>query len=200
MRRRILDIDAPARFVAGEDEREVEAGCYVAAVQGRRRVAVSLEREQLARFSDRLLVIVDELERRGLVAIEVGPGDPPPDEPPRRYAFRAAVLVIAWDEDAHRIVVEARSTDWDAGVGESAPPPGHDPEADAEDVPDDAPLGPDVLRLRLKPYMAQRFARQAMQVAAGGAGRCPACGRPIGQGLHRCPSQEGDPASRQQGG
>jgi uncharacterized repeat protein (TIGR03847 family) len=200
MGRRIIDIDAPARFVAGEDERESEEACYVAAVHGRRRVAVILEREQLARLSDRLLAIVDELERRGLVAIEVGPGEVAPAEPPGRYVFRAAVLSMAWDEDGHRIIVEARSPDWDAGAGESAPPPDSDPEADVEEVPDDAPLGPDVLRVRLKPFMAQRFARQAMQVAASRTGRCPSCAQPVGQGLHRCPGPGTAPSVERPGG
>jgi hypothetical protein len=35
-------------------------------------------------------------------------------------------------------------------------------------VPDDEPMGPDLLRVRLTPVMAQRFARHAGQIASSG--------------------------------
>jgi uncharacterized repeat protein (TIGR03847 family) len=162
--RRIVDIDAPDRFTAA-DEDDAEEGCYLEAVRRRRRISVSLEREQLARLAEGILRLIDELERRGLVAIDVGPPDGAPERPPRRHAFRAETLTIAWDDDGHRVVIEAHSPEADAGAGESAAPPGLEPDDELEDVPDDAPLGPDVLRVRLSPYMAQRFARQAARVA-----------------------------------
>jgi uncharacterized repeat protein (TIGR03847 family) len=163
--RRIVDVDAPDRFVAAPDvDADDEGDCYLEVVRRRRRMSVSLGLEQLSRLADGVLVIVDELERRGLVAIEIGSVEPPAGRSAPRHAFRAETLAIEWDDDGHRIVIEARSAETDAGVGVSAPPPGVRAEDAVDEVPDDAPLGPDVLRVRLSPHMAQRFARQAAQV------------------------------------
>jgi uncharacterized repeat protein (TIGR03847 family) len=178
VRRRVVDVDAPDRFVAAEDAAAADdEGCYLEVVRRRRRMSVSLEREQLARVAEGVLALVDELERRGLVAIDVAAADLPPERPARRHAFRAETLTIEWDDDGHRIVIEARSPEGDAGAGESAPAPGIRPEDEVEDVPDDAPLGPDVLRVRLTPYMAQRFARQAARVAGARPPGSDAAGR-----------------------
>ena len=88
---------------------------------------------------------------------------------PWHEEFRAGTLTIAWDDDGDRIIIEAQALAFDAGAGESAPLPGEefDRGVDAE-VPDDDPLGPDLLRVRLTPWMAQRFARQAAQMASSG--------------------------------
>jgi uncharacterized repeat protein (TIGR03847 family) len=163
--RRIVDVDAPDRITAADDLGAEDESCYVEVVRHRRRMSVGLEREQLARLARGILTFVDELERRGLVAIDVAPVDLPPEKPARRHAFRAQSLTIAWDDDGHRIVVEARSADPEAGAGDSALPPWIDTDDGSADEPDDAPLGPDVLRVRLTPDMAQRFARQAGGVA-----------------------------------
>ena len=55
---------------------------------------------------------------------------------------------------------------FDAGAGEMALRDGD--AVDEDDIPDDAPIGPDVLRVRLTPFMAQQFARRANSVVAGG--------------------------------
>jgi hypothetical protein len=60
--------------------------------------------------------------------------------------------------------VEAYAMVFDAGAGESALAP--DAEPDDEDVSDHDPLGPDLLRVRLTPDMALRFARQAARLAS----------------------------------
>jgi uncharacterized repeat protein (TIGR03847 family) len=172
MTRRIIDLDAPDRFVALRDDDDDATTFYLQAARGARVVTVVLEREQVALLADRLLVILGELERRGLLAIEVRSGtrDGAGGGHDRRVAssgpirpqeeeFRVGTLTIGWDNDASRIVVEAFAMVFDAGAGESALPPGV--ELDDEDMPDDDPLGPDVLRVRLTPLMALRFARRA---------------------------------------
>jgi uncharacterized repeat protein (TIGR03847 family) len=187
--RRIVDVDAPDRFAAGEDESVpadastdgLDDGFYLEVVRRRRRMSVTLAREQMVQLAGGILSIIEELERRGLVAIDIAPLEPEPPKRPRRHAFRAETLLLEWDEDGHRVVVEARSAEPD-GVGDSAPPPGDrgddEPEA-LDEVPDDAPLGPDVLRVRLAPYMAQRFARQAARLAGDAT---PVVGRRRGPG------------------
>jgi hypothetical protein len=121
-----------------------------------------------------MLLICGELERRGLLAIEAGPpsvADPSPGSSggsvlagPPREEFRVGTLTIGWDNDSSRIIVEAFALVFDAGAGESALMP--DTEPDDEDISDDDPLGPDVMRVRLTPLMALRFARQAARIAS----------------------------------
>ena len=177
MKRRIIDLDAPDRFVAGTagDDDDDET-VYLQAVHGPRVVTVALERQQVAQLAHRMLLICGELERRGLLAIEAAAASPaagrrdaatrgsaalvgPPQE-----EFRVGTLTIGWDNDSSRVVVEAFALVFDAGAGESALLP--DTEPDDEDISDDDPLGPDLLRVRLTPLMALRFARQAARLAS----------------------------------
>lgn len=197
--RRIIDLDAPDRFAAGAMGPADGQAFAIQATRGSRIVTVALEREQLALLADRVLAIIDELERRGLVAIDAGPGSTSPEAPltdVRHEDFRAGTLTIGWDDDAERVVVEAHAMVFDAGAGESAPPPGERPPPD--DPPDDDPLGPDILRVRLTPLMAGRFAERAARLVVAAQPTCPTCGHPLGQGRHLCPRPEGsvdsDPA------
>jgi uncharacterized repeat protein (TIGR03847 family) len=177
MRRRIIDIDAPDRFVAATTGEADDEAVYLQAVHDHRVVTVALERQQVAQLGHRMLLICGELERRGLLAIEAGApsvADPSPGGPgsssgavlagPPREEFRVGTLTIAWDNDSSRVIVEAFALVFDAGAGESALMP--DTEPDDEDMSDDDPLGPDVMRVRLTPLMALRFARQAARIAS----------------------------------
>jgi uncharacterized repeat protein (TIGR03847 family) len=164
-----VDIDDPDR-VAAALEGDDGDDCCVEVTRRRRRISVLLGLEQLAHLADGVTRLVDELERRGLVAIEVGPVDAAPQPRVRRHAFRAETLVIAWDDDGHRVVIEARAAEPDGGVGERAFPPGPEADDELDDGSDDDVIGPDVLRVRLRPYVAQRFARQARWLSGGRPG------------------------------
>jgi uncharacterized repeat protein (TIGR03847 family) len=187
--RRIMEFDEPERFAVGTMGEPGERTFFLQAVQGTRISAVALEKEQLAILADRLLVIIDELERRGLAAIHAGPTGAPDERPlrePLQEEFHVETLMIGWDKDLDRLVIEARSQRFDGGAGESAEL--ERPEDAAEDeIHDDAPLGPDVLRVRLTPPMAQRFARSAERVLAADRPACPFCGQPLGAAGHLCP-------------
>jgi hypothetical protein len=201
-----MDFADPDRFVAGTVGEPGQRTFFIQAVQGPRVASVALEKAQVAVLADRLIAVVDELERRGLAATEAGltDDDRPLDEP-LREEFRVGTLTIAWDDDLDRLVVEARSME----PGDAEPP---DPnpfrlflvseataeveevdegEDDEEDVPDDAPVGPDVMRVRITAAMAQGFARRALRVVAAGRPSCPFCGLPIERTGHLCPRQNG---------
>ncbi len=187
MARRIVDFDLPDRFATGTIGKPGDRTFFLQAIQGSRVVSVMLEKEQVAVLADRVLAMVDEVERRGLAAMDAGPAGIPDERPlqqPLHEEFRVGTLVIAWDEDIDRLIVEARSMTFDAGAGESARR--EDDELDEEDIPDDAPIGPDVLRVRLTPFMAQQFARRANSVVAGGKPVCPFCGQVLQRTGHFC--------------
>jgi uncharacterized repeat protein (TIGR03847 family) len=185
--RRIWDFDTPDRFATGTVGEAGDHTFFLQAVQGPQVTSVMLEQEQVSMLADRVLAIIDEVERRGLAAIDAGPAgvlDERPLEQPLREEFRVGTMVIAWDEDVDRLIVEARSMTFDAGAGESAVRDA--PDDDGDDIPDDAPIGPDVLRVRLTPYMAQQFARRANSVLAGGGPVCPFCGEALRRTGHFC--------------
>jgi uncharacterized repeat protein (TIGR03847 family) len=187
MTRHILDYDRPERFATGTVGETEERTFFLQAVQGPRVTTVMLEKEQVAVLADRVLAVINEVERRGLAAIDAGPAGIPdvrPLEQPLHEEFRVGTMVIAWDENVDRLIVEARSMTFDAGAGESALRDGD--EMDDEDIPDDAPIGPDVLRVRLTPFMAQQFARRANSVVAGGLPTCPYCGEILEATGHFC--------------
>jgi len=187
MTRHIWDFDTPDRFATGTVGEIGERTFFLQAVQGPRVTSVLLEKEQVAVLADRVLAVINEVEQRGLAAIDAGPAgllDERPLEQPLHEEFRVGTLIIAWDEDVDRLIVEARSMVFDAGAGESAVRDEED--LDEDDIPDDAPIGPDVLRVRLTPYMAQQFARRANSVVAGGQPTCPYCGEVLEPTGHFC--------------
>ncbi len=188
-----MDFDAPDRFATSAVDDAGDRVFYLQAVQGVRRASVMLEKEQVAILADRVLAIIDELERRGLAAIDAGAhgiADTRPLRAPVREEFRVGTMTIAWDDDVDELVIEARSMTFDAGAGDSAVR--DDPELDEDDIPDDAPIGPDVLRVHLTPWMAQQFARRADAVVSDGRPACPFCGEPLEPTGHLCPRPSGD--------
>lgn len=187
MTRRIIDFELPERFATGTISEDGERTFFLQAVQGREVTTVRLEREQVAVLADRVLAIIDEVERRGLTAIDAGPAgelDERPLEQPLDEEFHVGTMIIAWDDDVDQVVVEARSMTFDAGAGDVAVRDEDD--VDGDEIPDDAPIGPDVLRVHLTPHMAQQFARRANSVVAGGRPTCPYCGAVLEPSGHFC--------------
>jgi hypothetical protein len=165
-RRRVVDLDAPDHFTVLASSETGHLGAFqLLAVKGSRRASASIDGDQLAMLGDRVLLIIDELERRGLVAIEVGdgPDETPPLAGPSRMDIAADTLAVEWDDDGDRLIIEAIAAPPAAGAGAWARSIG---EPDATELPDDDPLGPDILRVRLTPLLAQRFARRARRLAA----------------------------------
>jgi uncharacterized repeat protein (TIGR03847 family) len=81
---------------------------------------------------------------------------------------------LAWDPSASRLILEFRD-DMNEEDASDAPPPMND-----------APVGPDVLRVSLSPAAALAFAERALQLAAAGRPPCPNCGAPLETTGHRC--------------
>ena len=187
MPRRILVFDPPDRFVVGTVGRPGQRTFYLQARQGDRLATVVLEKVQVAALADRLGVLVEELRRRG-IAIPVGPADGPRDdsplEEPLTEAFRVGTLALAWDPRAEEVIVEARAVTDDTEA-----------EDEAEDVDDDDPNGPDVVRVRLKPTATLEFIGRAQRQVAAGRPPCPWCGQPLDPQGHFCPRRNGGRAN-----
>ena len=183
MARRILEFTEPDRFAAGAIGRPGQRTFFLQAVDGRRIASVVLEKVQVALLADRIAAILTELREREVDgapdedADELPNDDDRPLDEPIGEAFRVASLTISWDGEASDITVEARS-----GYGEED----EETEDDPDEIPDEAPEGPDVLRVRLDGASALGFARRAARVVAAGRPPCPFCGEPLNPEGHVC--------------
>jgi uncharacterized repeat protein (TIGR03847 family) len=188
MARRILEFTEPDRFAAGAIGQPGQRTFFLQAVAGRRIASVVLEKVQVALLADRIAAILGELREREVAgappedADELPNDDDRPLDEPIGEAFRVASLTISWDGEASDITVEARS-----GFGDED----EESEDDPDEIPDDAPEGPDVLRVRLDGAAALGFARRAARVVAAGRPPCPFCGQPLNPEGHVCVRSNG---------
>ena len=101
--------DPPDRFVAGTVGQPGSRTFFLQARRAGQVVSVILEKVQVVVLAERLGVLLDELEARGITEAAEAPADDEPLEEPLNEAFRATTLTLGWDGDAERILVEARA-------------------------------------------------------------------------------------------
>jgi len=172
MARRVFDFDSPDRFVAGTVGEPGARSFYLQARQGGAVVSVALEKTQMAALAGRISELLDTVEGLvGEVPAQVGHDNRPLDEPMVEL-FRVGAMALAWDATARRVVIEAQPLGDDGGFAE---------------VPDLAPDGPDLLRVRVEPSRARDFIRRAASLVAAGRPSCPFCGQPLEPTGHFCP-------------
>jgi uncharacterized repeat protein (TIGR03847 family) len=221
MPRRLFVFDPPDRFVAGTIGQPGSRTFFLQARRAGQLVSVVLEKVQVAVLAERLGVLLDELETRGISpATGDAPTDGDPLDEPVTEAFRATTLTLGWDGDSEQILVEARAEEDDAeddaiiAIGAA-----HDDDDDEEEegetvidlssieglagspagellaafegVDDEDEDGPDTLRVRLTPVEARGFVNRALSVVAAGRLPCPLCGQPLDPQGHICPRRNG---------
>ena len=217
MPRRLFLFDPPDRFVAGTVGQPGNRTFFLQARRAGQVVSVILEKVQVAVLAERLGVLLDELEARGIA----GPSsavmaDTSPLDEPINDAFRATTLTLGWDGDTEQILVEARADDDDeddenddddaaaeddddeddenvidlSTVEGLAGSPAGELMAAFEGLEDDDD-GPDTLRVRLTVEAARSFANRALEVVAAGRLPCPLCGQPLDPQGHICPRRNG---------
>ena len=210
MPRRMFVFDPPDRFVAGTVGQPGSRTFFIQARRASQVVSVILEKVQVAVLAERLGVLLDELEARGITEAAEAIVDNQPLEEPLEEAFRATTLTLGWDGDAEQILVEARAEDEDDDEDDE----GDDEEEDDEPVidlstveglagtpagellaafeaADDDDEGPDTLRVRLSAEAARAFVNRAIEVVAAGRLPCPLCGQPLDPQGHICPRRNG---------
>jgi len=183
-RRRHL-FDTPDRFVTGTVGAPGSRVFFLQARVGSRIVSVALEKVQVAALAQRLLELLEELERRGIEdAAEVDGelGDTAPLDEPINEAFRVGTLSLGWDTSDELVILEAREITDEDEEGE---------EEEAAEEGDEAEDGPDLLRVRITPGEARRFVARAVRVLAAGRPPCPLCGQPLDPQGHLCPRRNG---------
>jgi uncharacterized repeat protein (TIGR03847 family) len=203
--------DPPDRFVAGTIGQPGSRTFFLQARRSGQVVSVVLEKVQVAVLAERLGVLLDELEARGIMTAGEPVADEQPLDEPINETFRATTLTLGWDGDAERILVEAR-----AGSDDEDEDDEDEDDEDDEDEPvidlstveglagtpagellaafeaaDDDAEGPDTLRVRLTAERARTFVNRAIEVVAAGRLPCPLCGQPLDPQGHICPRRNG---------
>jgi uncharacterized repeat protein (TIGR03847 family) len=218
MPRRLFHFDPPDRFVAGTIGQPGNRTFFLQARRAGQIVSVVLEKVQVAVLAERLGVLLDELEARGIaLPTEVVIADTAPLDEPINESFRATTLTLGWDGDTEQILVEARAEDEDEDDESEDGGDEADDTAEDEDDPeiidlseveglagspagellaafegvDDDADGPDTLRVRLSVEGARAFVNRAVEVVAAGRLPCPLCGQPLDPQGHICPRRNG---------
>jgi uncharacterized repeat protein (TIGR03847 family) len=212
MPRRLFLFDPPDRFVAGTIGQPGNRTFFLQARRAGQIVSVVLEKVQVAVLAERLGVLLDELEARGMAPPSDGAiADSSPLDEPINESFRATTLTLGWDGDAEQILVEARADGADEDDDEDEEDEGDEGEAIIdlssvegvagtpagellaafEGIDDDEDDGPDTLRVRLSTEVARSFVNGALEVVAAGRLPCPLCGQPLDPQGHICPRRNG---------
>jgi uncharacterized repeat protein (TIGR03847 family) len=214
MTRRMFIFDPPDRFIAGTVGQPGSRTFFLQARRAGQVVSVILEKVQVAVLAERLGVLLDELEARGITPPGGSAADDEPLEEPLNEAFRATTLTLGWDGDAERILVEARAEtdDEDSDAAEDEDDDADEDEEEtvidlstveglagtpagellaAFEAADDDDEGPDLLRVRLTAAAARGFVNRAIEVVAAGRLPCPLCGQPLDPQGHICPRRNG---------
>jgi uncharacterized repeat protein (TIGR03847 family) len=204
--------DPPDRFVAGTIGQPGSRTFFLQARRASQVVSVVLEKVQVAVLAERLGVLLDELEARGIAQpTEAVVADSSPLDEPINETFRATTLTLGWDGDTEQILVEARAETDDDEVEESddedeeeegevidlsavegiAGSPAGELLAAFEGIDEDELEGPDTLQVRLTLEVARAFVNRALEVVAAGRLPCPLCGQPLDPQGHICPRRNG---------
>jgi uncharacterized repeat protein (TIGR03847 family) len=212
MPRRLFSFDPPDRFVAGTIGQPGNRTFFLQARRASQVVSVVLEKVQVAVLAERLGVLLDELEARGIAQpTEAVVTDSSPLDEPINETFRATTLTLGWDGDTEQILVEARAETDDDEVEESddedeeeegevidlsavegiAGSPAGELLAAFEGIDEDELEGPDTLQVRLTLEVARAFVNRALEVVAAGRLPCPLCGQPLDPQGHICPRRNG---------
>ena len=214
MPRRLFVFDPPDRFVAGTIGKPGNRTFFLQARRAGQIVSVVLEKVQVAVLAERLGVLLDELEARGITpSTDAVRADSSPLDEPINETFRATTLTLGWDGDTEQILVEARAEaeadedddeeeedEADEEPGEVidlssvegiAGSPAGELLAAFEGIDEDEEDGPDTLRVRVTADVARAFVNRALEVVAAGRLPCPLCGQPLDPQGHICPRRNG---------
>jgi uncharacterized repeat protein (TIGR03847 family) len=212
MPRRLFLFDPPDRFVTGTIGVPGNRTFFLQARRAGQIVSVVLEKVQVAVLAERLGVLLDELEERGITQPTDGVmADSSPLDEPINETFRATTLTLGWDGDTEQILVEARADIEDEDDATDEADEDEDEEAEVIDLStveglaaspagellaafegiDEDDDGPDILRVRMAAEAARAFVNRALEVVAAGRLPSPLCGQPLDPQGHICPRRNG---------
>jgi uncharacterized repeat protein (TIGR03847 family) len=175
--RQVFDFPEPERFVVGTVGMPGDRTFFLQARHGNAVVSVVLEKQQVAALADRVEQILSVVEGTNVGFVRTV--DDKPLELPIFEEFRVGTMALGWDDDVHKVFIEAYAVS-DAEL----------PDMDANELEDDDE-SVDTLRVRLTPDQARSFIQRARTLVESGRPACPFCGQPLDPSGHICPRANG---------
>ena len=173
--REVHEFNFPERFLAGTVGMPGERTFFLQAVDGRRNVAVSLEKSQLNLLSERIVALLKEI-KIGKAQDFSRKGRPIPNLiTPFSEEFRVGALSLTWNPQARELIIEAQA-------GE---------ESEIIEMEEGAENGPALLRVTISVADALTFALDAFALIGAGRPPCQFCGAPLDPQGHLCPRANG---------
>lgn len=173
-----IEFNHPDRFIAGTVGPPGSRTFFLQAVQGRRVVSVSLEKEQVAVLAERVNDLLDELSIDGDAPAAREDNDPL--TAPIEDEFRVSTLSLAWEPERHVLIIEAHDREVEL-----------EPTEDGDEFREITDPDGQLVRVLLDPAQAREFARRGLAAVAGGRPACPFCGGPLDPTGHVCPRANG---------
>lgn len=170
--REIFDFRFPEKFISGTVGMPGERTFYLQALDGRRNVAVALEKTQLAVLAERIIGILKEIKMGKAQNFRRGTRALPSLATPFSEEFRVSALSLTWNPKNQELMIEAQG-------GEEAV------------IIEDLSEGPPLLRVTITVESALTFAVDSFALISAGRPPCPFCGAPLDPSSHLCPRANG---------
>jgi uncharacterized repeat protein (TIGR03847 family) len=178
--REVHEFNFPERFLSGTVGMPGERTFFIQAVDGRRNVAVSLEKAQLNLLAERIVALLKEI-KVGKAQDFSRRGRPLPHLiTPFSEEFRVGALSLTWNPQERELLIEAQAGDESEIIEIS------DGESGA-----DLAGAPALLRVRLTVESALTFALDSFALIGAGRPPCQFCGAPLDPQGHLCPRANG---------
>lgn len=170
--REIHEFSFPEQFISGTVGLPGERTFYLQAVDGRRNIAVALEKSQLSILAERIIALLKEIKFGKAQDFRRGGRKLPTLVTPFVEEFRVGALSLTWNPQTQQLIVEAQA-------------------GDESEIVDDLHEGPALLRVTISVESALVFAIDSFALIGAGRPPCPFCGAPLDPQGHLCPRANG---------
>lgn len=173
--------DPPTRCVVGTVGSPGERTFFLQVQDDDRIISVILEKDQVRILAERMNDILNQVAPDSIATLPI---DDAPLAQPILAEFRIGVLGLAWDDEEHRVVIEAGSRVVELEDDENV----MDLDSDESDVSEEAN---EMLDVRLTVELARNFVERSLRVVKAGRPPCPFCGNLLDPLGHICPRANG---------
>lgn len=170
--REIHEFSFPEQFISGTVGLPGERTFYLQAVEGRRNIAVALEKSQLTVLAERIIALLKEIKFGKAQDFRRGGRKLPSLVAPFAEEFRVGALSLTWNPQTKYLIVEAQG-------------------GDESEIVDDPHQGPPLLKITITVEAALVFAIDSFALIGAGRPPCPFCGAPLDPQGHLCPRANG---------
>lgn len=170
--RELYEFSFPEKFISGTVGLPGERTFYLQAIDGRRNIAVALEKSQLSVLAERIIALLKEIKFGKAQDFRRGGRKLPSLVTPFSEEFRVGALSLTWNPQTQNLIVEAQG-------GEES------------EIIEDLEDGPPLLKVTITVESALVFAIDSFALIGAGRPPCTFCGAPLDPQGHLCPRANG---------